>query len=94
MLFLTANSKMVITDSGGLQKEAFLLKIPCTTLRSETEWVETLVNGWNVLSNISENDILEKIHRKDIGDYPPVNPFGHGVTAKKIVELIEKENYK
>ncbi len=94
MLFLTYNSKMVITDSGGLQKEAFLLKVPCTTIRSETEWIETLENRWNVLSDINEVEMIEKINRKDIGEYPKDNPFGFGDSAIRIVEIIEKENLK
>lgn len=81
--------KKVITDSGGLQKEAYVLKKPCVTLRSETEWIETLVGNWNILcfDNLSElNDALQETpdaskYMKDI--------YGKGDASEKIVACLE-----
>ena len=61
MLYLTKNAKKVITDSGGLQKECYILDIPCITVRNQTEWVETLNKGYNVLAIPEYNDLKEKI---------------------------------
>ena len=90
MLYLTGNASMVITDSGGLQKEAYFLKTPCTTLRDQTEWVETLENDWNKLSNIIPSEIVEKSQRKFDVSLPQTNAFGDGKAAEKICRKIEK----
>lgn len=76
-------AKRIITDSGGIQKEAFILKKPCITLRTETEWVETVEEKWNLLINPSEKNIASKIssftHPKDQQEV-----FGKNVTEKMI----------
>ena len=86
---LQKNSKKIITDSGGIQKEAYILKKPCITLRSETEWKETVDSGWNLLINPNtENDINLKIE----SFYPKENHiplFGNEVSMK-MVDLINK----
>ena len=83
---LENNSKRIITDSGGIQKEAFILKKPCITLRSETEWVETVEEGWNLLLNPHEKDLAEKIIDFNVPEKQNA-VFGENV-ALKMVELI------
>ncbi|MEN1762027.1 non-hydrolyzing UDP-N-acetylglucosamine 2-epimerase [Anoxynatronum sibiricum] len=89
MLYLISNAYMVVTDSGGLQKEAYFLKTPCTTLRDQTEWVETLENCWNVLSQIDVEEIKTKVQRElTCIKYPQPKSFGEGNAALKICEAI------
>jgi len=89
MLYLTSNAYMVVTDSGGLQKEAYFLKTPCTTLRDQTEWVETLENSWNVLSQIDVEEIKTKVQRElTCLQHPQPKSFGEGNAAFKICEAI------
>lgn len=89
MLYLTANTYMVITDSGGLQKEAYFLKTPCTTLRDQTEWIETLENDWNALSPIDGDTILRTVSR-ELSCLQHLQPqlFGDGHAAEHICEAI------
>ncbi len=62
MVSVEENALAIITDSGGIQKEAFWLQVPCVTLRDETEWVETVESGWNTLTNTNQEKILESVN--------------------------------
>lgn len=85
---LMNNAKMILTDSGGIQKEAYILKIPCITLRENTEWVETVEDGWNVLVGADKGKIVKIVDSFNPSLSMYKQRFGNGNASEKIVEII------
>jgi UDP-GlcNAc3NAcA epimerase len=90
MIRLEKHARLVMTDSGGVQKEAFFFGVPCMTLRNETEWVETVTSGWNRLVGTTPSTILQGL---EAFSTPPqcAFPYGDGQAGKKILEIIQKK---
>jgi UDP-GlcNAc3NAcA epimerase len=91
MLTLEKAAYRILTDSGGIQKEAFLLSVPCVTLRDETEWPETVESGWNVLVGNESLSIIEGVFRP-MPSLPQHNPFGIGNAAQRIARSLTDLN--
>lgn len=85
MLMLERNARLILTDSGGMQKEAFFFAVPCITLRPETEWTETVATGWNVIAGVSREGIKRAVEESTWPVDPPKQIFGDGNAARKIV---------
>lgn len=88
MLLLEKNAKKILTDSGGIQKEAYMLKVPCITMRDETEWVETVEDGWNKLVGANQETIVKMAR-----EFEPVKKqremFGRGNASEMIAEALK-----
>jgi len=86
------HAKCVLTDSGGMQKEAFWLKTPCVTMRNSTEWPETLKDNWNILTGADRERILlaVKTHEKMTRKNPPGFIYGSGAAGTKILNVINQ----
>jgi len=87
MLMLEKNARKILTDSGGVQKEAYIFKVPCITLRETTEWVETVEDGWNLLVGAESEKIVGMAN-----DFEPEGEqrdvFGSGDASERIVKII------
>ena len=87
MLMLEKNAKKIFTDSGGVQKEAYIFKVPCITLRENTEWIETVEDGWNVLAGANKEKIV-----KMANEFEPKGTqrdvFGSGDASEGIVKIV------
>jgi UDP-N-acetylglucosamine 2-epimerase len=83
-----AHARKILTDSGGVQKEAYLLKVPCITLRDTTEWVETVQDGWNVLAGTDVDRITDLVRNFTPG-HPQRELFGDGNASARISEILD-----
>ena len=92
MVMLEKNANKIATDSGGIQKEAFFHKIPCITLRDETEWVELVEMGVNKVVGASTEQIKEAFNISDIL-FDKNNLYGKGNTSKQIVRMLGRYDY-
>jgi len=85
-LKLARHARAVLTDSGGVQKEAYLLGVPCVTLRDTTEWVETVESGWNVLVDLDRDAAIAALKRNQPAERPEL--YGGGHAADRVCDVI------
>jgi UDP-GlcNAc3NAcA epimerase len=83
---LLYNARAVLTDSGGLQKEAYLAGVPCVTMRETTEWEETVDNGWNALVDLDRERALAALERTAPSDRPAL--YGDGHAGDRVVAAL------
>ncbi|RLG31400.1 UDP-N-acetylglucosamine 2-epimerase (non-hydrolyzing) [Methanosarcinales archaeon] len=86
-LKLMAHARKILTDSGGVQKEAYMLKVPCITLRTNTEWIETVEDGWNVLVGVNKERIIRMVN-EFVPDIMQRNVFGDGKASGRVVKIV------
>lgn len=93
MLHLEKRAKLILTDSGGVQKEAMFLQTPCVTMRDETEWTETVNAGWNVVAGAETERILQAVASFENGAPSSIDlkPYGEGNAARRVIdELVQR----
>ena len=91
MLLLEKQAKVILTDSGGVQKEAYWFKVPCITLRNETEWIETKESGWNVIVGSEPTSIIRAVEQTQPGSIHK-DAYGNGDSAEKIADILMKSD--
>jgi UDP-N-acetylglucosamine 2-epimerase len=92
MLQLERQARLILTDSGGIQKEAYIFAVPCVTLRPETEWIETVEAGWNVLVDADPVRLRAAVCEQQWPQTPPPPVFGDGTASRRIVALLQAGN--
>jgi UDP-N-acetylglucosamine 2-epimerase (non-hydrolysing) len=90
MLMLEKHARKILTDSGGVQKEAYFLGVPCITLREESEWIETVEDGWNILAGADRNRIV-RLAKEFHPEKKRRTAYGKGDAAIKIVKILTAE---
>jgi UDP-N-acetylglucosamine 2-epimerase len=88
MVTLEQSARMILTDSGGIQKEAYWLGVPCITLRDETEWVETVETGWNLLTGVEPEKVIQSVLSFRSPEFRP-SIYGDGEASIRCVKLLE-----
>lgn len=93
MLYLVRHAVKTITDSGGLQKETYILGTPCVTVREQTEWVETLKGNHNILAKTEKEDIVKKVIKTEIDWENKLAYYGDGHASEKICALLDQAEW-
>lgn len=88
MLMLEQHARVILTDSGGMQKEAYFFAVPCVTLRPETEWVETVAAGWNVVVGADRRQIIAAVSNGAWSAKNPTSIFGLGNAGCRITDVM------
>ena len=91
-LELARNARAIVTDSGGVQKEAYLLGVSCVTMRPSTEWVETVDAGWNVLVDLDRDAALAALEREPPAERPEL--YGGGRAARRVLDVVSAYTHR